>query len=241
MSTRSGAESGVHFEPKIHYFCVRVNEKTFAFEPGEELTVIRGDTVRILDPRTNLSQEDERFLRIDLRGFQADSSPYPLEDRGHHINTATDLQEKYARPRGHKQTFALQARLRNKVFSESFIAVEEPRLEYLVLKEPEGGTFAAYPGDRLELPPHTVMTIMDVKSNVQPPCAVFLTMSGKTVRWDDAGSAGIDSTKLTEREAPLDVVRNGRSMGRIWVRLGERFRLTSRGDRSRPPVSPVRY
>lgn len=100
VSGRAGSSPGIHFEPKVYHFCVRVNDKAYALEPGEELRIMAGDTVVILDPRTNLGQEEEKAMRIDLRGFQADASPYPLEDRGHHINTASELQDKYARIRG---------------------------------------------------------------------------------------------------------------------------------------------
>jgi hypothetical protein len=241
VTGRSGSSQGTHFEPKVHHFCVRVDDKTYALEPGEELRVIVGDTIVILDPRTNLGQEDEKAMRIDLRGFQADSSPYPLEDRGHQINTATQLQEKYARIRGNVKSFPLQARLGNKVFSECFITVEEPRLEYLVLREAQGATFVAYPEDKLQVPGNIIVKLMDIKTNVPQPCAFFLTMAGKTVRWGQAGSAGIDATKLTAQEMPLDVVRNGRSLGKIWLKQGKDFRISSGGHGFRQPVLPVRY
>ena len=230
--------TGIRVEPRVRYFCVRVNDRMFATEPGEELTVMRGDTLTLLDPSTNLEPEDEKALRVDLRGFQVQSSP--LEDRGHRINTATDLQEKYGRRRGALTVFPLQAKLNNKVIGESYIAVAEPRLEYLVLRESQGGPFVAYPGDKLELPTNTLIKIMDVKTNVPEATALFITMAGKTVRWQKSGSAtGIDASKLTADEVPLDITRNGRSLGRIWIKQGKEFRLSS--ENNRVPFFPVRY
>jgi hypothetical protein len=66
-----------------------------------------------------MTPEDEKTIRLDLRGFQASSSPYPVEDRCHHINTSTDLQEKYATKRGNLTVFSLQAKLDNRAFDES--------------------------------------------------------------------------------------------------------------------------
>ncbi len=231
----------IHFEPRVQFFCIRVNDKTFMVEPGEELPVMRGDIITILDPKTNLDKEEEKAIRVDLRGFQAVSSPYPTEDRGHHIDTATDLQEKFGNKRGAVSVFALQAKLNNKVFGESSIVVAEPVLEYVILKESRGGTFVAYPDDKLELPPNTVVKIMDVKTNIPGSLPLFLTMSGKTVRWQQVGSAGIDASKLGETEIPLDITRSGRSLGRIWIRQGKSLRLSSGGNRSHPPLFPVRY
>jgi IMP cyclohydrolase len=241
MKGKSVSVAGIHFEPRVNYFCVRVNEKTFAIQPGEELAVTRGDTLTILDVKTNLDAEEEHGMRVDLRGFQAESSPYPLDDRAHHINTAVDLQEKYARPRGNTMVFPLQARLNNKVFGESYIAVMEPRLEYLVLKESGGASFVVYPGDKLELPANSTVSIMDVKTSIPDSPTLFITMSGRTVRWQQSGSAGIDASKLPETETPLDITRNGRSLGRIWVKQGKEFKLLAGENRYREPLFPVRY
>jgi hypothetical protein len=230
--------TGIRSEPRVRYFCVKVNDRTLVAEPGEELTVIRGDTLTLLDPSTNLDLEDERALRMDLRGFQVQSSP--LEDRGHRINTAADLQEKYGRKRGPVTVYPLQAKLNNKVIGESYIVVAEPRLEYLVLREAQGGPFVAYPGDKLELPTNALIKIMDVKTNVPETSALFITMAGKTVRWQHSGSAtGIDASKLNGDEVPLDITRNGRSLGRVWIKQGKEFRLFSESNRA--PFFPVRY
>jgi Carboxypeptidase controlling helical cell shape catalytic len=235
---RSPKPAGVQVERRVRYFCVRVNDRTVVAEPGEELTVMRGDTLTLLDPSTNLEPEDEKALRVDLRGFQVQASP--LEDRGHRINTATDLQEKYGRRRGSVTVFPLQAKLNNKVIGESYIAVTEPRLEYLVLRESQGGPFVAYPGDKLELPTNALIKIMDVKTNVPEATALFITMAGRTVRWQQSGSAtGIDASKLTDGEVPLDITREGRSLGRIWIKQGKEFRLSS--ESNRVPFFPVRY
>jgi Carboxypeptidase controlling helical cell shape catalytic len=231
--------TGIRSEPRVQYFSVKVNEKTFVAEPGEELTVMRGDTLTLLDPSTNLDSGETRALRIDLRGFQVQSSP--LEDRGRHINTTTDLQEKYGRRRGSATVFPLQAKLNNKVIGESYIVVAEPRLEYLVLRESQGNPFVAYPGDKLELPTNALIKIMDVRTNVPDTSALFITMAGRTVRWrHSSGSAtGIDASKLNGDEVPLDITRKGRSLGRIWIKRGKEFRLSSESNRA--PFFPVRY
>jgi len=237
----SPVSAGIHFEPRVRYFCVRINDTTYMIEPGEHLQVTRGDTVVIQDPQTNLDKETEKAVRVDLRGFQATSSPYPMEDRGHRINTATDLQEKFGLKKGPATVFALQAKLNTKVVGESYIDIMEPRLEYFVLKESQGGTFVAYPEDRLELPENLVVKVLDIRINVPGSSQLFLTMSGKSVRWEQTGSTGIDASKLSEAETPLDVTRNGRSLGRIWIKKGKAFRVYSRGDKPYVPVSRARY
>lgn len=233
--------SAVHFEPRVEYFCVRVNDATYAVKPDEELTITRGDTLVVLDPKTNLGKGDEKAMRIDLRGFQAESSGYPIEDRGHVIDTDKDLQVKYGHRRGDAVVYPLQAKLHKKVLGQCRIGVADPRLDYLVLRGANGGGFVVHPGDKLEVPAEEVLRIMDIRTNLPESAALAVTMSGSTIRWKRNGSAGIDASKLPARETPLDVTRNGRSFGRIWVKQGPELRLVSPGGRVGPALVPVRF
>ncbi|MCA1961383.1 MAG: M14/M99 family metallopeptidase [Desulfomonile sp.] len=232
---------GVHFEPRVEYFCVRVNDTTYAVKPDEEITVTRGDTLVVTDPKTTLSKSDEKAMRIDLRGFQSESSGYPIEDRGHVIDTDKNLQPKYGHARGDAVVYPLQAKLHKKILGQCRIAVTNPRLDYLVLRGANGAGFIVQPGDMLEVPSEEVIRIMDIRTNLPESAPLFITMSGSTIRWKRNGSAGIDASKLPERETPLDVTRNGRSFGRIWVKQGNELRVTSASGRERAAVVPVRY
>lgn len=240
-SSASNGPAGIRFEPRVEYFMVRVNGATFAVQPGDEVAVTQGDVLVILDPKTNLDVETEKQLRIDLRGFQAESSPYPVEDRGHHINTGRDLIPKYGRTRAEVTIFPLQAKLNKSVIGQCYLAVGRPKLRYLVLRSSRGENFVVYPGEKIQLPEHEVIRIIDVRTNLSDSTPLFFTMSGKTIRWQQSSSAGIDASKLTEREVPLDIIRNDRSLGRIWLRQGKVFRLSSRERNARPPTVPVRY
>ncbi|MFH0821853.1 MAG: M14/M99 family metallopeptidase [Pseudomonadota bacterium] len=243
MNERTSRSSeGVHFEPRVQYFCVRVEDKTYMVRPGEELEVVKGDVVEILDPKTNLESEEERHMRLDLRGFQADGTGYPVEDRAHLIQTDRELRPEYGRPRGKATVYPLLAKLHKKVFGQCDIVVVEPELEYVVLRTDNGGGVIAYPGDKLELPSTDVLKVSDIRTNVPDRSTFFLTMSGQSLRWDKRNLTGIDGSKLPEdAEAPLDVTRNGRSLGRIWVKRGKEFRLTSSGGANRNTVVPARF
>ncbi len=232
--------SGIHFEPAVKHFCVQVNSTKYIVEPGEELAVYRGDTLTILDPKTNLEPADEKVLRVDLRGFQAENSPYPTEDRGHQINTADDLQEQYARKRDTSLVFPLLAKLNTKIIGECSIVVNEPKLHYVILRNADGSAVVAFAGEKLDLPSGSLYKIVDVKTNMsETSVPLFITMSGKSVRWGPDGETGIDSSKLPEQETPLDVVRNGRSLGRIWLKQGSEVRFS--GKWPPEPSAPVKY
>jgi predicted deacylase len=233
--------SGVHFEPRVSYFCVRVNDKTYMVEPGNEIRVIRGDRLVILDPKTNLAPEMEKRMRIDLRGFQATSSPYPVEDRGHLIRTEKDLQPKYGQPRGTATLFRLQAKLNRKVFGQCLLSVVDPRLKYVVVRGSQGADFVVYPDDRLEVPAGETIRLIDIRTNALRSEPLFITMAGRTVRWQADGSTGIDSSNLRGAEVPLDITRQGRSIGRIRIKPGTEYRITSLRSRVQSPIVPAQH
>jgi len=235
------SEAGVHFEPRVGYFCVRVNDTSYMIEPGEELSVVRGDKLVILDPKTNLDRERDKAMRVDLRGFQAESSPYPVEDRGHIISTEKDLRPKYGLHRGSQTLFSLEAKLNNRVFGRCYIAVAEPRIDYFILRGSRGGSFVVRDGDRLEVPADEVIRIMDVRTNVSETAPLFVTMAGRTIRMQRGGSAGIDASKLPGREIPLHITREGRSLGRIWIKRGKEYRLSSGKNTPHAPLIPARF
>ncbi|MGO9571884.1 MAG: M14/M99 family metallopeptidase [Desulfomonilaceae bacterium] len=223
--TKIDSAADIHFEPEIRYFSVRVNDKIHVVPPGEELTVVRGDILAVLNPVTNLPEEHLKSVKMNLLGFQANPSPYPQDARGHRINTARDLQQKDAKASGSRSIFSLQAKWNNRVLAESYIAVTEPHLEYLVLGDSGGGSFVACPGDKLELPGNMLLKIMDVKTNIPGGTPVFFSMAGRTVRWQQAESAGIDTSKLGASGMPLDITRGDKSLGRIWLKQRKEFRV----------------
>jgi hypothetical protein len=212
------------------------NNKTYALAPSEELTLVEGDTVALLDPHTNLPVEGEKSLRIDLRGFQAADSPYPYEDRGHHIDTAKDLQKKYAAPRGASLVYAIQAKLAKRVLAATYLVVKPPKLDYLVLSGSGVAGFVVGPGDRVEIPEGEVVRISDIRTNLQDQTPLFLTMSGNTVRWARDGAAGLKGKSLTEKPAPMDITHRGKSLGRIWISKGAAFRVYSSKTGASEPV-----
>jgi hypothetical protein len=239
--SRARAVQRKDVQPRVNYFCVRVNDKAVVVETGERLTVMKGDLITIMEPGTNLDPDDQHAMKVDLRGFRSDSASDPDDDRGHCIDTSLDLQEKFGRVDGGARLFPLQAKLHNEIVGESFIAVTEPKLEYLVLKRSEGLPFVAYAGDRLELPGSGMVTIVDMKTNAPETAPLVIKMAGRTFTWGQAGLAAIDSSRLAEAEIPLDITRNGRSIGKIWLKRGVAFRLTGGAPQPSLPVLKVRY
>ena len=91
------------------------------------------------------------------------------------------------------------------------------------------------------MPSEEIIRIMDVRTNVSKTAPLFVTMAGRTIRMQRGGSAGIDASKLPGREIPLDITREGRSLGRIWIRRGKEYRLSSGNNKPHAPLVPARF
>ena len=131
--------------------------------------------------------------------------------------------------------------MNSKVFAEAYIAVAEPKMEYVVLRGSGGLSFAAYSGDKLELPAGAVVRVMDVKTNSPSGTPLFIKMAGRSLKWENSRSAGIDTSKLTDTETPLDITRDGNSIGRIWLKQGKDYRLSTGSGEPYAPILRVRY
>jgi predicted deacylase len=228
--------AGIRRKPAVEHFCLRINDRTFMIEPGEEIRIIRGDRLVALDPKTNLGADQERRMKIDLRGFQ--SPGRPDDDRGRVIDTERDLQLQYGLPRGDALVFPLEAKLDQKVFGRCFLAMTEPKFEYLVIRRAHGADFVARHGDILALPRAEVLRIMDIRTNLPDTVPLGLAMAGRTLEWRRDGAAGIDGARLSKGESPLDITREGRRIGTVWFKPGDEFSISSADDSS---VLPVRY
>ena len=86
-----------------------------------------------------------------------------------------------------------------------------------------------------------VVRIQDIKTNVAANSLLAVTMSGRTVRWQQAGSAGIDASRLSAEEVPLDVTRGGKSIGRVWLKQGQELKIRSAQGRPQALPVPARY
>ncbi len=86
-----------------------------------------------------------------------------------------------------------------------------------------------------------IVTIVDMKTNAPETAPLVINMAGQTLKWGQTGSAAIDPSKLAGAETPLDITRNGRSIGKIWLKRGAAFRLTGGTAHPPLPVLKVRY
>ncbi len=217
----------------ILYFLVEVEGQRRVIADGERLQVVAGDRLRLVDVLTNLPNQQD--LQVNFKGFvPAGGGPNQGEDRGHTINTATDLMPRYSRCRKPSRPqgvacYQVVASLRGRVVGRMTVEVVPARLDYLVLKRSSGHKLVYHNGETVRARPGEHLEVVDLKTNVRPDERLHLALDGRGKRLPLSGRRIELGPRLWRRlsargggEVRLVVLREKQAIGHVRLQIGGR-------------------
>jgi|GEM_PF-4025222 hypothetical protein len=144
---------------------IEVAGKNVVVSEGDTLHIVRGDKITIAGAlTTNLS---ELGFRVNFVGFVGNKRYNDAEDRGYLIDTARDLMSRRSL---NNDESLYQIRVENlktkKLTGSVYIALDDPAVDYLIVQNEDGTTFALTPGSTLECRKLERFTVLSVISNV---------------------------------------------------------------------------
>ncbi len=214
------------------YFLVNVEGQRRVLAKGETLRLVRGDKLTLVDVLSNLP--DQRNLQVNFKGFvPAIRGPNPGEDRGHLINTATDLLKRYSKcdPQAAQgvECYQVVATLNRKVVGRMFVEVVPAKLDYVVMRSGGGHNLVFYNGESVTTRPGQPLEIIDLKTNVATRSQLRLVLDGQGHRLRLANRLiDVDAEplrKLARSSAGhvrLVVMREDRAIGHLRLNIGRR-------------------
>ncbi len=214
------------------YFLVKVEGQRRVLAKGETLRLVRGDKLTLVDVLSNLP--DQRDLQVNFKGFvPAVSGPNPGEDRGHLINTATDLLKRYSKcdPRKAEgvECYQVVATLNQKVVGRMYVEVVPAKLDYVVMRSGRGHNLVFYNGASVSARPGQPLEIVDLKTNVATRSQLRLVLDGQGHRLRLASRLiDVDAEPLRELarasagHVRLVVMREDRAIGHLRLNIGRR-------------------
>jgi len=194
---------------------VEVNGLRQVLSHGEHLKVIRGDKIKLLDVVADWVNTND--LSVNFLGYVGNKMKNTGEDRGYLINTATDMWTKYSKD-GKGLQYPIAINYMNKRIGEIFVDIDEPKLNYIVVKHSQGGQRWYADGDIITVTPKDTLELIDIKTNINGNIGVKINVFG-----NDLGNQNkiITFSKKTADEVHTAIVvaREGIILGRAKIQI----------------------
>ena len=147
------------------YFLVSVNNRRLVVFPEEEISVIKGDEIKVTDISPSLKRYGD--ISVNFYGFEPPDKS--AEDRGYVINTQRDLLPFYSLDKkGGKYEIRIERREKGflEIFDKVYVNIIEPKLEFVVLILNEDKKLWFYDGEVLNVSYNDCIKIVGVKTNI---------------------------------------------------------------------------
>ena len=147
------------------YFLIDINNRRLVVFPEEEINVVKGDEIKIID----ISPSLKSYGTISVNFYGYEPPDKSAEDRGYIINTQKDLLPFYSLDKkGEKYEIRIERRNRGflEKFEKVYVTIIEPKLEYIVLISNEDKKLWFYDGEVLKVSYNNCVKIVDVKTNI---------------------------------------------------------------------------
>lgn len=229
LGQQESLKADIHSDINIHsprftYLIVEVNRLRQVLSNEEHLKVIRGDKIKLLDVVADWANTND--LSVNFLGYVGNKMKNTGEDRGYLINTATDMWTKYSKD-GKGLQYLIAINYMNKRIGEIFVDIDEPKLNYIVVKHSQGGQRWYADGDIITVTPKDTLELIDVKTNINGNIGVKINVFG-----NDLGNQNkiITFSKKTADEVHTAIVvaREGIILGRAKIQIsGEPVAVTT--------------
>lgn len=207
--------------PRLKYLIVEVNGLRQVLSREEHLKIIKGDKLKLLDVVAEGVNAND--LNVNFLGFVGNKIKNTGEDRGYAVHTAKDLWLKYSKDgKGIEYTIAISYKdsLKDKKIGEIFVDIEEPRLNYIVVKHGQGGRKWYADGDTISVTAKDTLEVIDVKTNINGNIGVKVNFSG-----NELGNTNkvitFNKNRAPNKDDEIVVTREGILIGKAKIQIGE--------------------
>jgi len=202
---------------RVKFFIVEVEGRRRLVADGERLEAVDGDSVKLVDVITE-GPRPGGGLTVNFKGFVSNARKNTGEDRGHVINTATDLMKRYSLSKKEK-VYAVVTELGKRVLARMTIRLNKPRLDYVILRHNGGPRLCLRNGESLKIGSGDKVQVLEVKTNVQANRGVQVKVRGRIVKDYNSGALLAFKAEQT-RPLTLIVTREGLTLGKIVLKSG---------------------
>lgn len=157
VGTSPPVSASVRPQIRIDAFRLAINGRWTYLVPGESLKVLWGDELVLDDP---LASTVEGY-KVNFRGFVGNPTVNDGEDRGYTIHTAHDLLQRFSLS-SEEERYEIRAERGLEIFAKAVVEIEQPRLEYVLVRLGYRPPLALAEGDTLGVSPSEELAVVDV-------------------------------------------------------------------------------
>ena len=230
VSQQASAVAGLR--SRLFYFLVEVEGQRQLVTAGETLQVVRGDRMVLLDVISNLPNQAD--VQVNFKGYVPSGGGNQGEDRGHTIDTAKDLMDRYSTCAAGRapgvECYRVLASQGGKDLADVGVEVAPARLDYLVLRHQDGHKLVYHNGETVRTRASEHLELMDVKSNVRSGQELRLALDcqgrlmpleGARIKMDAAPCKQARARQRGQEGLRLVVLRDQQDIGHVRLAVEE--------------------
>lgn len=181
QSSLSGKEKKSSASDSVDSFIVEAMGRRLLLAKGETLEVVKGDKLKIAD----ILPDNLSGVQVNFKGFVGDKSTNSGEDRGHEVDTANDLMQRYSIDKN-GETYPVIASRGGNVLGSFNIRLLAPRLDYLSLRINNEGHVMLGPDDSVTFSADDNIRVEEIATNLYNNSEISLSINGKKLTNGDS-------------------------------------------------------
>ncbi len=158
----AAAPPAVETNPTAQYFVVKVNGEERLVGSGLTLSLVKGDTLELLDAWTPSGRKG--LFSLNFKGFVPPNAKNTGDDRRIKIHTGGGLMPRWSLD-GRGRRFRVVAERGNTGYGEFYVQLTKPSLDYVIVKTGGDDKYAVAPGETLYLSRSETVQLVDLKAN----------------------------------------------------------------------------
>ena len=201
------------------YLIVEENGNVNVLKNGQHLSVVKGDSLKIIDVVVNGETEDD--IDINFVGFVSNRHDNSGNDKGAIIDTAKDLLIKYSKD-GLGKEYIIKISKGKNIIGNVFVDIIKPELKYIVLRQDETKLWLS-DGDIMTIYPLSELVIVDIRTNIIGNSGIEVSLNGREINLtrEKAVINFSDKGKKSPKEYILKVMRAGMTIGTATLKISK--------------------
>jgi protein involved in polysaccharide export with SLBB domain len=197
---------------RVKAFVVELEGRRMEVPVDGQLEAVDGDKLMIVDIITE-GPEPKGDLDVNFKGFVADKVNNTGEDRGHVINTATDLMPRYSLSKTEK-VYEVVVEYAQKPLARMKVRLKKPRLTFLSLSRNNGPATKLKNGETHKVNIGDKVRVVSLETNVPENQGVQVQVAGNVKTNKDDG---VLLAFEIEKKEPIELIvtRQGLTLGKI--------------------------